>query len=71
MLAVVDQKRFQTLRAQFALLGYSLFRSDGTDGPARHYVERLGTVQPVASIEVAQAFLERLRAPTTSQGPTT
>ena len=56
------RKRFATLRAQFALHGFSLVRSDGSDGPVRLYVERNGAVQPVASIEVAEALLARLTA---------
>ena len=53
-------KHFATIRAQLALQGYSLSRSDGADGPTCFYVERNGIVRRVASIGVAQAILDRL-----------
>ena len=56
------RKRFSTLRVQFALHGFSLVRSEGSDGgPVRLYVERNGVVQPIASLDIAEAFLERLQ----------
>jgi len=53
-------KHFGTLRAQLALRGFSLSRSDRADGPTCFYVERNGFVRRVASIGAAEAILDRL-----------
>ncbi|MDR7149238.1 hypothetical protein J2W49_001187 [Hydrogenophaga palleronii] len=53
-----EGKAFATLAAQFALLGYVLIKGDpAIDGQALYYAMRLGTVQPLATLEAATMFL--------------
>lgn len=56
----VDEKRFHTLRAHFALRGHTLRRTDPSDGPVSLYAERWGLVRYLPSLDDAQAFLAQI-----------
>lgn len=55
-----EAKRFQNLRAAFALRGPALHRSDPADGPVRLWAERWGHARPLADLNEAAAFLRQL-----------
>ena len=56
-----ERKAFATLAAQFALLGYMLIKGDpAIDGQALYYAMRLGTVQPLETLEAAALYLGAL-----------
>jgi hypothetical protein len=56
-----EGKAFATLAAQFALLGYVLIKGDpAIDGQALYYAMRIGTVQPLATLEAAAQYLAAL-----------
>ena len=54
MTAPIDNKTFADLRAQAALIGYKLTRSDPADGPQVFFIERFGLVQPVMPGDLAE-----------------
>lgn len=66
---VADQtaanKRFATLAAQYALAGHGLIKSQAGHGTAPYYATRWGAIQPLESLDAADAFLRRItgRAP--------
>lgn len=49
-------KAFATIRAQFALCGYTLSRSDASDGPVRFTIGRWGIAQEVPDVAALIAF---------------
>ena len=51
-------KAFTTLRAPLALVGYSLHRSDGEDGPRNSFVIRWGMVRELRDLSAASKFAE-------------
>ena len=56
-----ERKGFATLAAQFALLGYVLIKGDpAIDGQALYYAMRLGTVQPLDTLEAAALYVAAL-----------
>lgn len=56
-----ERKAFATLAAQFALLGYVLIKGDpAIDGQALYYAMRLGTVQPLETLEAAALYMAAL-----------
>lgn len=56
-----ERKGFATLAAQFALLGYVLIKGDpAIDGQALYYTMRLGTVQPLETLEAAALYMAAL-----------
>jgi hypothetical protein len=56
-----ERKACATLAAQFALLGYLLIKSDpAIDGQALYYTMRLGTVQPLETLEAAALYMAAL-----------
>lgn len=50
-------KAFCSLRAQFALLGLALYRSDPQDDPVTYWTEYAGTVRSLPSLEAAHDLL--------------
>jgi len=50
-------KAFCSLRAQFALLGLALYRSDPQDGAVTYWTECAGTVKLLPSLEEAHDLL--------------
>lgn len=56
-----EGQAFAALGAQFALLGYLLIKGDPLiDGQALYFAMRLGTVQPLATLETATLYLSAL-----------
>lgn len=53
-------KVFLTLRAQLALRGYCLTRSDSDDGPTRYYVSRWSLVRELHDLATVGAFLQQI-----------
>ena len=53
-------KVFLTLRAQLALQGYCLTRSDSDDGPALYYVSRWSLVRELRDLAAVGAFLRQI-----------
>lgn len=54
----VAGKAFATLRAQLALAGYSLHRSDAEDGPRNYFVTRWGMVRGLRDLPAVSKFAE-------------
>ena len=55
-----QEKRFQTIRAQLALKGYSLARTDLRDGQQVFYIVRWSQCNEVKSLDQASAFLTQV-----------
>ena len=55
-------KAFLTLRALLALMGYSLSRTHGDDGPVCFHVNRWGMVRELRDIAAVRAFAEQVGA---------
>lgn len=53
----LEQKEFATMRAQAAIRGYVLHRSESTDGPVVYFVERHGQLHYKPSMAALRAFL--------------
>lgn len=58
--ARAEMKRFENLRAAFALAGHCLTRSDSNDGPPRFYVSRWGLVREIATVDEAERFFSQI-----------
>lgn len=54
----VAGKAYATLRAQLALAGYSLHRSDAEDGPRNYFVTRWGMVRGLRDLPAVSKFAE-------------
>lgn len=54
------RKAFETLRAEFALQGHRLHRTDPTDGPVTYWVERWGQVRNLSTLDDALEFLKQI-----------
>ena len=52
----LEEKRFKTLQAQFAMLGQSLHRTESKDGAVTYLATRWGLVRHLPSLEAAQLF---------------
>lgn len=59
MTAVISDKDFATLRAEAALLGYRMVRSDPVDGPVVYFLERFGLVQEKLAERLLEMFSAR------------
>lgn len=57
-----DDKPFLTLRAQLALKGCGLSRTDSADGPVRFYAIRWGLVRELRDLEAVHTFAELVGA---------
>jgi len=55
-----DNKRFQTLRAAYALRGHSLHRTNPADGPVSYWAERWGLVRYLPTLHDAGTFLVQI-----------
>lgn len=55
-------KTFATLRAQFALHGHSLHRTDPSDGVVTYWAERWGLVRYLPTLHDAALFLAQIGA---------
>ena len=53
-------KVFLTLRAQLALQGYCLTRSNSVDGPTLYYVSRWSLVRELRDLAAIGAFLRQI-----------
>lgn len=53
-------KRFQRLRAAFALKGYALDRTDSADEAVTYRADRWGLVRHLPTIDTARRFLEQI-----------
>ena len=53
-------KLFETLRAQFALHGHALHRTDPVDGEVTYWAERWGLIRHLPTIDTARQFLEQI-----------
>jgi hypothetical protein len=53
-------KQFATLRAQLALKGYGLSRTDGADGPVFFYVGRWDMVRELRDLAAVARFLDQV-----------
>jgi hypothetical protein len=60
--AVNVVKQFFTLRAQLALNGYCLSRTDGGDGPVSFHVSRCDTVRQLRDLAAVEGFLDQVGA---------
>ncbi len=58
--ASVDEKEFSNLRAQLALRGHGLHRTDPGDGPVSYYSERWGLVRYLHTLDDVRAFLAQI-----------
>ncbi len=56
----VQQRRFATLAAQFALAGYSLIRSNSTEGAVAYYAMRWGYLEVMPTLDAANVFLMQI-----------
>ncbi len=57
---VDDDKRFSTLRAQLALAGHALSRSDASDGKRAYDVSKWGMVRELRTLDDVQRFAEQV-----------
>lgn len=55
-----DEKQFTTLRAQFAMRGHSLLRTNLMDGPVTYYAERWGLVRYLPTLDDVRRFLAQI-----------
>lgn len=55
-----QHKAFSTLVAAFALMGYSLQRTDAHDGPVTYFTTRWGLVRCLPSLDDAQSYLAQI-----------
>ncbi len=55
-----EEKEFSTLRAEFALKGHALHRTDPAAGPVTYWAERWGLVRYLPSTSDARLFLEQI-----------
>ncbi len=53
-------KEFSTLRAEAALRGHALHRSDPADGPVKYWATRWGVARDLQSIEDVRAFVRQI-----------
>lgn len=53
-------KVFSSLRAEYALKGHSLHRTDPNDGAVTYWAERWGLVRYLPTIDTVRQFLEQI-----------
>ena len=58
LLAEARRKAWSTLVCRAAIRGYSLWRSDGADGPLRYFVSHRGTITLI-DLEALDRLLDR------------
>jgi len=56
----VQQRRFATLAAQFALAGYSLIGRNSAEGAVAYYAMRWGYLKALPTLGAAHAFLMQI-----------
>lgn len=54
------EKAFQNLRAQFAMQGHTLQRTESKDGAVTYFATRWGLVRYLPTLEAAQRFLVQI-----------
>ncbi|HXE23001.1 MAG TPA: hypothetical protein VN617_11810 [Rhodoferax sp.] len=54
------EKSFATLRAQYAMRGHSLHRTDPSDGAVTYWAERWGLVRYLPTLHDAALFLTQI-----------
>jgi hypothetical protein len=52
-----ERKRFETLRAKFALVGHAFYETTSADGRSFFIATRYGLCRELTSLEAATAFL--------------
>jgi hypothetical protein len=52
-----EAKRVSGLRAEAALAGYQIARTDPIDGPVRYFAIRWGLVRELGGLGAAEAFI--------------
>ncbi|MDO9002831.1 MAG: hypothetical protein Q7V20_05200 [Aquabacterium sp.] len=52
-----DVKRFATLRAAAAMVGYQLWRTDPADGNVRYFASRWNVVRDIGDIDQVAQFV--------------
>jgi hypothetical protein len=55
-----EQKEFVTMRAQVAIRGYVLHRSEATDGPVVFFAERNGQLHYQPTVAALRAFVRQI-----------
>jgi hypothetical protein len=55
-----ERKRFETLRARFAIAGHCLHRTQPSDGAVTLFATRWGLVRELPTIEDAEKFLAQI-----------
>jgi len=55
-----SDKEFRTLRAEYALRGHALHRTNPGDGPVEFWAERWGLVRYLPTIDAARRFLDAI-----------
>ena len=56
----VQQRRFATLAAQFALAGYSLIGRNSAEGAVAYYAMRWGYLKVMPTLDAAHVFLMQI-----------
>lgn len=56
----VQQRRFATLAAQFALAGYSLIGRNSAEGAVAYYAMRWGYLKVLPTLDAAHVFLMQI-----------
>ena len=54
------QKKYATLQAEFALSGFSLYRSNPSDGPVTYMTEKWGQVTHLNSLDSVDLFFKSI-----------
>jgi hypothetical protein len=55
-----ERKRFETLRARFAIAGHCLHRTQPSDGAVTLFATRWGLVRELPTVEDAEKFLSQI-----------
>ena len=58
----VDRKAFETFRAAAAFKGYTLARSNPSDGPVSYWASRWGLVRELRTLADVGAFIQQIGA---------
>lgn len=61
--ADTDEKAFATFRAAAAFKGYTLARSNPSDGPVSYFAQRWGYVAELRTLADVARFVDRIGGP--------
>ena len=59
----IDCKRFATLRARLALVGWGLIRTDPSDGAPSYFATRWNMPRELVGLAAVESFADRVGAP--------